>query len=57
VPGSGVNLNTKDVECRMYKDKVGTMPGSAAFTEAMPAHISTNTVAIGSILCYEVGSA
>jgi hypothetical protein len=44
-----------DVECRMYKDAQGLQPGSLPFSGSTAADISTNTVEVGSILCYAIG--
>ncbi|KAM0542728.1 hypothetical protein ACHAPJ_012661 [Fusarium lateritium] len=41
-----------DISCQMYKDKYGVTPGSTKFTRSADAHISTNPVSLGWILCY-----
>jgi hypothetical protein len=43
-----------DVECRMYKDTAGLQPGSLPFSGSTAALISTNTVEVGTILCYAI---
>ncbi|KAF4979731.1 hypothetical protein FDECE_18019, partial [Fusarium decemcellulare] len=43
VPKPSVN----DITCQMYKDQYGVQPGSAEFTKAKPALISTNSVDFG----------
>jgi hypothetical protein len=50
------NLDVNSIECRAYKDADGVVPGSAPFTKANPALLSTNGVHVGSILCYVTGS-
>lgn len=52
--GVAINVDLDKVECRAYKDQDGVVPGSAPFTNARPAELSTNLVAVGSILCYIV---
>ncbi|KAF2097738.1 hypothetical protein NA57DRAFT_76547 [Rhizodiscina lignyota] len=51
--GAG-GINSNFVECRMYKDAAGTQVGSLPFNTTDPALISTNTVSIGSLLCYVI---
>jgi hypothetical protein len=46
------NVDIDQVECRAYKDAAGVVPGSAPFTKANPALLSTTGVTVGSILCY-----
>jgi hypothetical protein len=46
------NVNVDSIECRAYKDAAGVVPGSAPFTKANPALLSTTRVEVGSILCY-----
>ncbi|CAI4212747.1 unnamed protein product [Parascedosporium putredinis] len=41
-----------DVTCQMYKDEYGVQPGSAEFFKGHDAHISTNPVQFGWVLCY-----
>ncbi|KAI1064340.1 hypothetical protein LB506_007631 [Fusarium annulatum] len=55
----GTKIDPDKVTCQMYKDNLGTQPGSAAFTKKTPAHISLfNPVQFGWVLCYvNVGSA
>lgn len=55
--GSSANVDINSVECRAYKDADGVIPGSAPFTLASPALLSTpgNEVEINSLLCYVVG--
>ncbi|KAF5652011.1 hypothetical protein F25303_3731 [Fusarium sp. NRRL 25303] len=55
----GEKIDPDKVTCQMYKDSLGTQPGSAAFTKKTPAHISLfNPVQFGWVLCYvNVGSA
>ncbi|EWZ32418.1 hypothetical protein IWW34DRAFT_738701 [Fusarium oxysporum f. sp. albedinis] len=55
----GEKIDPDKVTCQMYKDSLGTQPGSAAFTKQTPAHISLfNPVQFGWVLCYvNVGSA
>ncbi|ENH67366.1 hypothetical protein FOC1_g10007144 [Fusarium oxysporum f. sp. cubense race 1] len=55
----GEKIDLDKVTCQMYKDSLGTQPGSAAFTKQTPAHISLfNPVQFGWVLCYvNVGSA
>ncbi|RSL72559.1 hypothetical protein CEP53_001059 [Fusarium sp. AF-6] len=48
--GQDVDLNK--VKCQMYKDSVGTQRGSDVFTKKKPAHVSTNPVEFGWVLCY-----
>ncbi|KAH9822094.1 extracellular protein 59-1 [Teratosphaeria destructans] len=50
--GVAVNVNLASVECRAYKDNAGLIPGSAPFTNASKAVLSTEVVTVGSILCY-----
>lgn len=50
--GSAINVDIDSVECRAYKDVAGVEPGSAPFTLASPAFLTTNLVEVGSILCY-----
>ncbi|KAF4995929.1 hypothetical protein FDECE_12658 [Fusarium decemcellulare] len=40
------------ITCQRYKDQYGAHPGSAAFTKKKPAHIATNPVPFGWVLCY-----
>lgn len=47
---SQLDLNT--IECRAFKDDAGMEPGSAPFTLASPAELSTNLVEVASVLCY-----
>lgn len=51
------NVNIDQVECRAYKDADGVVPGSAPFSKAHPALVSTTGVEIGSVLCYIVTEA
>ncbi|KAK7419636.1 hypothetical protein QQX98_003227 [Neonectria punicea] len=44
--------DVSEVTCQMYKDQYGVQPGSAAFTKAQEALISTNSVEFGWVLCY-----
>ena len=53
VSGQG-DLDPASVECRMYKDTTGLTPGSLPFSGDTVAYISTNTVTVGSILCYAI---
>lgn len=57
-PGSqfGGVFKADQVECRMYKDGQGLVPGSLPFTTKEKANIATNTVEIGSVLCYIVSN-
>ncbi|KAF5682003.1 hypothetical protein FDENT_7855 [Fusarium denticulatum] len=49
----GEKIDPEKVTCQMYKDSLGTQPGSAAFTKKTPAHISLfNPVQFGWVLCY-----
>ena len=50
--GVAINVDINKVECRAYKDVLGLVPGSAPFTNAQPAELSTSFVEIGSVLCY-----
>jgi hypothetical protein len=43
-----------DVECRAYKDVAGYIPGSLPFSGSTRADLATNTVTVGSILCYAI---
>jgi len=52
VAGSAVGVDIDSIECRAYKDAAGVVPGSAPFTDATPAQLSTNLVEVGSVLCY-----
>jgi len=49
---NATNVNIDRVECRAFKDAAGVVPGSAAFTKADFAFLSTNVVSIESVLCY-----
>ncbi|PKS05939.1 hypothetical protein jhhlp_007772 [Lomentospora prolificans] len=57
---TGVTVNVPDAEapadtditCQMYKDQYGVQPGSAEFSKGKDAHISTNPVPFGWVLCY-----
>ncbi|KAM0189311.1 hypothetical protein ACHAPI_010077 [Fusarium lateritium] len=42
----------ENISCQMYKDKYGVTPGSMEFTRSADAHISTNPVSLGWLLCY-----
>ncbi|KAF4973186.1 hypothetical protein FSARC_438 [Fusarium sarcochroum] len=49
----GQKIDPNKVTCQMYKDQLGTQPGSAAFTKKTPASISLlNPVEFGYVLCY-----
>jgi hypothetical protein len=48
------NVDENAVECRGYKDFEGLVPGSAPFSVAKPADVSTNLGTVGSFLCYVV---
>jgi hypothetical protein len=54
IDGSGVGIDAASVECRMYKDNLGLEPGSLPFRVDVKAYIATNTVSIGSLLCYAI---
>ncbi|KAI9052308.1 hypothetical protein LZ554_003662 [Drepanopeziza brunnea f. sp. 'monogermtubi'] len=45
------------VECRGYKDAAGITPGTAPFSVASPAEVSTNLATVSSVLCYVVTDA
>ncbi|CAJ2502754.1 Uu.00g101480.m01.CDS01 [Anthostomella pinea] len=51
--GAG-GIDAKYVACQKYRDvePAGTVTGSAEFTVAEPAEISTNHVGFGSVTCY-----
>ncbi|KPM38336.1 hypothetical protein AK830_g8229 [Neonectria ditissima] len=44
--------DASEVTCQRYQDQYGVQRGSAAFTKAKEALISTNTVEFGWVLCY-----
>ncbi|KAF2252971.1 hypothetical protein BU26DRAFT_515365 [Trematosphaeria pertusa] len=48
---SATDADINAIKCQAYKDAAGTQKGSAEFTFASPALISTNPVQEGSILC------
>jgi hypothetical protein len=48
------NVDENAVECRGYKDFEGLVPGSAPFSVAKPADVSTNLGMVASLLCYFV---
>jgi hypothetical protein len=52
--GTTQDIPAADVECRMYKDTAGLQPGSAPWSGSQAALISTNTVQVGSIVCYAI---
>ncbi|KAL9063438.1 MAG: hypothetical protein Q9157_008249 [Trypethelium eluteriae] len=45
-------LVLKDIECRAYRDTAGVETGSAPFTLAQEALLSTNLASVSSVLCY-----
>ncbi|KAH6871652.1 hypothetical protein B0T10DRAFT_522935 [Thelonectria olida] len=51
VPGTAAP-DVNKITCQMYKDQYGIQPGSAEFTKAKEALISTNDVSFGWVLCY-----
>ncbi|KAI9692438.1 MAG: hypothetical protein M1822_006669 [Bathelium mastoideum] len=46
------DFDLANVECRAYKDEAGVQPGSAPFTLAQEALLSTNLGSVSSVLCY-----
>ncbi|KAM0421164.1 hypothetical protein ACHAPT_011056 [Fusarium lateritium] len=48
----GQDVDLDKVRCQMYRDSVGTQRGSNTFTNKTPAHVSTNPVEFGWVLCY-----
>jgi hypothetical protein len=53
-PNGGVNVDINAIECRAFQNFAGTQPGSAPFTVAQPAYLSTNLATVSTILCYTV---
>jgi hypothetical protein len=48
---SADGADVKGIKCKAYRDKEGKEPGSAEFTQDVPAQIGTNPIQEGSILC------
>ncbi|OAR02758.1 hypothetical protein LLEC1_07596 [Akanthomyces lecanii] len=45
-------VDVSKITCQRYNDRYGTRVGSAPFSAASPALISTNAVEFGWVLCY-----
>ncbi|KAI1465669.1 uncharacterized protein F4812DRAFT_461365 [Daldinia caldariorum] len=50
-PGQAA-ITKDDIVCQRFQDRWGTQRGSAAFTSAKNASVSTNSVDFGYVLCY-----